>query len=424
MAAERVLVPVSESPTLRQTVAYAVDRVLEDASDDEAAVRFAFVHSPDADAEAGSDGSTDASRLLERAEIWATEDAGEAELSVETTHVGSDRYLFSPADIADAIATEARRGAIERVVIDPEYDPGIGAPLVRPLVVELSDFEGIRVEEASVGRRTVRGPLLERTSATQVGALFVVAFGFYQILAGNLDWVTASPDRWFAEIYWFDVITGAIAATVVALALARVAFSGGPTRSSPVRLARFVLYVPYLLWEIIKANVLVSLVILNPRLPIEPRMTRIRPAVWGGLPVTTLANSITLTPGTLTVRVEGRELRVHTLVPAARQGLFDGGLERAVRFVFYGRGAATVPGLADRGEAELLEYDTTDGSRDGDPAGVAQTDDAHGGNPTDEDHADDEAHVDENHDHDSSDETHADSEDPADDTDGRRGEGS
>jgi len=327
VAAERVLVPVSESPTLRQTVAYAVDRVLEDiASDDEAVVRFALVHSPDVDREVPSDSSTDADRLLERAEIWATEDAGEDELSVETTHVGSDRYLFSPADIADAIATEARRAGIERVVIDPEYDPGIGAPLVRPLEVELSDFDEKRVEEATVGRQTVRGPLLERTSATQVGALFVVAFGFYQILAGNVDWVTASPDRWLAEIYWFDVVTGAIAATVVAVALARVAFSGGPTRTSPVRLGRFVLYVPYLLWEIVKANVLVSLVILNPRLPIDPRMTRIRPAVWGGLPVTTLANSITLTPGTLTVRVEGRELRVHTLVPAAREGLFDGGL--------------------------------------------------------------------------------------------------
>jgi multicomponent Na+:H+ antiporter subunit E len=112
--------------------------------------------------------------------------------------------------------------------------------------------------------------------------------------------------------------------------------------------------VPYLFWEILKANVQDAAVILHPRLPIDPRMTRITPAVWGGLPVTTLANSITLTPGTLTVRIRGRSLKVHTLLPASREDLFDGSLERAVRFVYYGRAAMNIPSLRERDACEML----------------------------------------------------------------------
>jgi multicomponent Na+:H+ antiporter subunit E len=114
-------------------------------------------------------------------------------------------------------------------------------------------------------------------------------------------------------------------------------------------------YVPYLLYEITKANLQVAAVILHPRLPIAPRMTRLESAVWGSLPVTTLANSITLTPGTLTVRVEGRNLLVHSLVPASREGLFDGSLERAVRFVFYGRRAMSIASPRERGDAAVLD---------------------------------------------------------------------
>ena len=78
-------------------------------------------------------------------------------------------------------------------------------------------------------------------------------------------------------------------------------------------------------------------------------------AVWGGSPLTTLANSITLTPGTLTVRAEGQDLYVHALFPSAREGLFAGTLERAVRFVFYGRAAAAIATPAERGDTELLQ---------------------------------------------------------------------
>jgi multicomponent Na+:H+ antiporter subunit E len=352
----RLLVPVSASGTLRQTVEYAVQTALE--GERAATIRFVYVDSVERSPDFG-DEHADADALLDRVTVWAREDAGESDIGVETTSLGGDQYVFSPSDVARLLVDDARASDTGRVVLDPEYDPGIGAPLVRPLESELGGFEGVSVETAPVQTQARRAPLLERTSLSQVVVLFVLSFGFYQVLAGNFSWITASPANWAAEIYWFDMITGAVSASVVAVGLSRVALGRDLNRRTPRRLLRGAVYVPYLLWEIVKTNVLVAAVILHPRLPVEPRLTRIRPAVWGGLPITVLANSITLTPGTLTVRVRGRELLVHTLVPAAREDLFDGGLERAVRFVFYGRGAMRLPGLRERGEAELV---ATDGS--------------------------------------------------------------
>jgi len=49
---------------------------------------------------------------------------------------------------------------------------------------------------------------------------------------------------------------------------------------------------------------------------------------------------------------------VHSLLPFAREGLFDGSLERWVRFVFYGREAARFPTPRERGDTEVLQEPT------------------------------------------------------------------
>jgi len=366
---DRILVPVTESTTLRQTVAYAVETALEDG---EGYVRFVYVYpgelrerdagsQPDADApddrtrEPGTE--PPGSALLDRVAVWAGEDAGsrEDELTVETATVGTDEYLFSPEDVARALIEDARRHGAGRLILDPEYDPGIGTPVLQPLEYELARYDDVRTETAPVQRQARRGPLLARTSALQIGALFGIAFVFYQVLAG--------------QFVLLDIVTGTVSATVVALSISRIAFTRDPSVETAKRTIRMAIYAPYLLWEILKANVQVAAIILHPRMPIDPRMTRIRPAVWGALPVTTLANSITLTPGTLTVRVRGRSLTVHTLMPGAREDLFDGGLERGVRFVFFGRQAMAIGSPRERGDAEVLQSPDSDEAADEDDPG-------------------------------------------------------
>ena len=337
---EYLLVPVASSKTLRQTVEYAVDTALEDGA---GTVRFVYVYPSELDEDQLEASDDDVRTLLSRVEVWARDDADEHadSLTIETARTGADRFIFSPEDLAKALAAEAQKRGCNRIVLDPEYDPGIGAPLLRPLEVELTQFEGFTIEEATVSRDIQRAPLLEKSTPIQVGALFGVSFIFYQILAGQL--------------YWFDIVTGIVSATIVGVGLSRVTFLTDPTQRTLGRVVRLTIYIPYLLKEIIKANIIIAAVILHPRLPVEPRLTRIKPAVWGSMPITTLANSITLTPGTLTVRADGRTLKVHTLVPAAREDLFDGGLERAVRFVFYGPRAMSIGSPRERGVTQLLD---------------------------------------------------------------------
>ena len=343
-----VVVPVGESVTLRQTVTYAVREALsgDGAGAGEPAVHFvAPVAWHDiGDVAAGVREETET--LLERVAVWARED-GDDDLVVETTVLGADSYLFGPDDYARVIATYADDDGIERVVVDPQYSPGGNVPILRPMEAALAE-RGLVVEEAPIDRPTRRGQLLRRGGIVQFATLFGVSFLFYQLLGG------------FAGT-GFDVATGAVSAALVAAMLHRITFTDGlrvPTLGR--QLLRLVAYVPYLLYEIVVSNLRVAYVILHPSLPIEPRMTETECALWGGMPLTLLANSITLTPGTLTVRVHGRQLVVHTLTPAAREGLFGGALERAVRFVFYGRPALAVATPRERDNARVVEDDDGD----------------------------------------------------------------
>ena len=72
-------------------------------------------------------------------------------------------------------------------------------------------------------------------------------------------------------------------------------------------------YVAWLTKEIFKANVNVARIILDPRLPISPIMVPFRASQKSELGRMIYANSITLTPGTITTGTEGEILRIHAL---------------------------------------------------------------------------------------------------------------
>ena len=341
-----VLVPVGESVTLRNTVSYAVGEALEGG---EPVVHFVAPVAWDVFDGASDDAREETRELLERVEVWAREDAGEAEVAVETAIIGADEYLFSPDDYARVVAEYAAEHGLERVVIDPEYSPGGNVPLLRPMEVDLVR-RGLAVEEAPVETPVRRGGLERAGGLLQFAALFGVSFLFYQLLGGFAVLTGETYDL------YYELLTGGFTAAVVAGALHRVTLARQPSVRRYVGLSvRLLAFVPYLLYEIIVANLYVTYIILHPRMPIEPRMTRVRAAVWGSPAITTLANSITLTPGTLTVQTDGQDLYVHALFPAAREGLFDGGLEQATRFLFYGRESLPVSSPEERDDAEVLQ---------------------------------------------------------------------
>jgi multicomponent Na+:H+ antiporter subunit E len=102
---------------------------------------------------------------------------------------------------------------------------------------------------------------------------------------------------------------------------------------------RLLAYAPWLLREIWIANVQVVRLVLHPRLPIDPVVVRVPMRYSTDLARATLANSITLTPGTVTIDVEGETLVVHAITRAGGADILSGAMARRVGRVFGDPGA-------------------------------------------------------------------------------------
>jgi multicomponent Na+:H+ antiporter subunit E len=92
-------------------------------------------------------------------------------------------------------------------------------------------------------------------------------------------------------------------------------------------------YLGYLAWlgkEITKANIYVARLILDPALPISPVMVQVPATQRTDVGKVIYANSITLTPGTVSVEVLDDEILVHAITREAADGLADGDMDRRV----------------------------------------------------------------------------------------------
>ena len=99
----------------------------------------------------------------------------------------------------------------------------------------------------------------------------------------------------------------------------------------PIRfLFRGITYWPWLVLQIIKSNIDIALRILNPSLSIQPKFYKIVPTQETDLGKTIFANSITLTPGTITIEIQDADILVHALTKDAADELSSGKMDRKV----------------------------------------------------------------------------------------------
>ena len=80
---------------------------------------------------------------------------------------------------------------------------------------------------------------------------------------------------------------------------------------NPVRFFWIILYIPVFLWHVIKSNFDVAYRVFHPEIPIRPGIVKVKTNLKSELAKMFLANSITLTPGTLTVDFIDDNLYVH-----------------------------------------------------------------------------------------------------------------
>jgi len=99
-------------------------------------------------------------------------------------------------------------------------------------------------------------------------------------------------------------------------------------------IARLLLYLPWLAREIVASNIEVARMLWDPRLPIRPQVIRTPTSQRTPLGLATFANSITLTPGTLSLDAdEAGVIVVHAIGDATARGLQTGEMDRRVAAV-------------------------------------------------------------------------------------------
>ena len=101
-----------------------------------------------------------------------------------------------------------------------------------------------------------------------------------------------------------------------------------------VSLFRLLAYFPWLAYQIVVSNVHVVYLVLHPRMPIYPSLVEFDTSLESEYARVLLAQSITVTPGTVTIDASEGKLLVHCLSNKSRQGLADGDIQRKVAWVF------------------------------------------------------------------------------------------
>ena len=93
---------------------------------------------------------------------------------------------------------------------------------------------------------------------------------------------------------------------------------------------RTAVYIPWLLLEIVKSSLDITKRVLNPGLPIQRQMLRAKSTQKTQVGRVVFANSITLTPGTVSVIVDEEEILVHAVCDVAAEGLRTGDMDARV----------------------------------------------------------------------------------------------
>ncbi len=108
-----------------------------------------------------------------------------------------------------------------------------------------------------------------------------------------------------------ELLIGGLAVVIVALATRTLWGTYSGIRLSPKSIVYAIVYFLLFLRELVKANLDVAVRVLNPSLPIRPGIVEVKTGMKSPLGKLVLANSITLTPGTLTLDVRDDRMFIH-----------------------------------------------------------------------------------------------------------------
>lgn len=150
---------------------------------------------------------------------------------------------------------------------------------------------------------------------------FIIMFCFWMLLSGKFD--------------SFHLGLGVISSLLVSMLSADLLFEDTSRNGRLKEAWRFARYTGWLLYQIVLANLYVAFLALHPRMKemLDPTIVTFKSKLKSTLSLVTLANSITLTPGTITIRMEDDVFYVHSLNRKTAEGL-PGEMEARIARVF------------------------------------------------------------------------------------------
>ncbi len=151
---------------------------------------------------------------------------------------------------------------------------------------------------------------------------FLLLLPFWLLLSGHYD--------------LFHVSIGVFCCALVSFFSTDLLFSAANIASHHVVIWRFFLYIPWLIYQIVLANISVAKLVLSPKLKIEPQVFSFKTRLKTDLAKTTYGNSITLTPGTITLDVKDDEFYIHALAGNFADDLLTGEMEKRINNIFQG----------------------------------------------------------------------------------------
>jgi len=114
-----------------------------------------------------------------------------------------------------------------------------------------------------------------------------------------------------STLAWEELLTGLIFSALIAFFGYSYLTEKGFSEITLRKIAYFLLYIPIFFWEMIKANFDVAYRVVHPKMPIKPGIVQIKTSLKSDVAKLILGNSITLTPGTLTIEIIKDNLLIH-----------------------------------------------------------------------------------------------------------------
>ena len=180
--------------------------------------------------------------------------------------------------------------------------------------------EETRFREEKRGQLLFTGTQKRKTQFQNIIGTTIVLLAFWMLLSGKFD--------------AFHLTLGIICCALTAYLFHDLLFANVRVGDMRVVAARFIAYIAWLIEQIVMANVHVASLVIRRKMPIDPQIVKFKTKLETDISCVTLANSITLTPGTITMDIKDGVFYVHALSQKVANELNAGDMEDRVAHIF------------------------------------------------------------------------------------------